>query len=274
VALSVIKLLGRIVIPNDIEPGDARHAFSDPLTQFTCVLGALIHDVWHSGVPNAQLVIEKAEVASQYYNCSIAEQASIDVAWQLLMQPDYDALRSAIYCDQVEMDRFRYLLVNAVMATDISDARLKETRNKQWDLAFNNDDSEDASPQQVSSRKAVIVVQTLIQASDLSHTMQHWHVYQKWNQRLFDEMMTAYRLGRSDKDPSEGWYEGELWFFENVVIPLAKRLKDCGVFGVSSEEYLNYAIRNCEEWKACGSDAVREMQGKLINRATSRSEIA
>ena len=48
--------------------------------------------------------------------------------------------------------------------------------------------------------------------------MQHWHVYQKWNERLFHEMYSAYRLGRADKDPTEGWYKGELWFYDNYVV--------------------------------------------------------
>ena len=30
-------------------------------------------------------------------------------------------------------------------------------------------------------RKATIVIEHIIQASDVSHTMQHWHVYQRWN---------------------------------------------------------------------------------------------
>jgi hypothetical protein len=88
--------------------------------------------------------------------------------------------------------------------------------------------------------------------------MQHWHVYQKWNQRLFDEMMMAYRAGRSDKDPSLGWYQGELWFFDNYVIPLTKKLKDCGVFGVSSDEYLNYAMHNRGEWASKGQNVVQQ----------------
>ena len=62
----------------------------------------------------------------------------------------------------------------------------------------------------------------LIQASDVSHTMQHWHIYRKWNARLFHEMHAAYKSGRTDTDPSERWYKSELWFFDNYVIPLAK----------------------------------------------------
>ena len=31
-------------------------------------------------------------------------------------------------------------------------------------------------------------------------------------------MYTAYKNGRSEKDPSVGWYEGEIWFFDNYVV--------------------------------------------------------
>lgn len=74
--------------------------------------------------------------------------------------------------------------------------------------------------------------------------MQHWHIFRKWNERLFQEMHKAYREGRAEKDPSEFWFKGEIGFFDFYIIPLAKKLKECGVFGVSSDEYLNYAIKN------------------------------
>jgi hypothetical protein len=43
---------------------------------------------------------------------------------------------------------------------------------------------------------------------------------------------------------------------------LAKKLKDCGVFGVSSDEYLNYAMANRREWEAKGENAVEAMKVK------------
>lgn len=42
-------------------------------------------------------------------------------------------------------------------------------------------------------------------------------------------------------------------------IPLAKKLRDCGVFGVSSDEYLGYAERNREEWEMRGQAVVASM---------------
>ncbi len=43
------------------------------------------------------------------------------------------------------------------------------------------------------------------------------------------------------------------------MIPLAGKLKECGVFGVSSDEYLNYALENRREWAAKGEDVVRTL---------------
>jgi hypothetical protein len=44
------------------------------LTQFAVIFSAIIHDVDHPGIPNAQLVKEKASIAQKYKNVSIAEQ--------------------------------------------------------------------------------------------------------------------------------------------------------------------------------------------------------
>ena len=41
----------------------------------------MIHDIDHTGVPNMQLVKEKAHVAVVYKNRSVAEQNSFDLAW-------------------------------------------------------------------------------------------------------------------------------------------------------------------------------------------------
>ena len=70
-------------------------------------------------------------------------------------------------------------------------------------------------------------------------------------------MMAAYEAGRAAKDPSEGWYKGELWFFDNYVLPLTKKLYECQVFGVSCDEYMNYALENRKHWESKGEDLVK-----------------
>jgi hypothetical protein len=86
----------------------------------------------------------------------------------------------------------------------------------------------------------------------------------------------AYLNGRAEKDPSEFWYQGEIGFFDFYIIPLAKKLDECGVFGVSSNEYLNYAMKNRQEWKEKGEGVVADMLekygGQLEKRITQRRQ--
>jgi 3'5'-cyclic nucleotide phosphodiesterase len=143
------------------------------------------------------------------------------------MEDRFDSLRRYLFVSQSELLRFRQIVVNAVLATDIFDKELSDLRRHRWDLAFYpgsgrkrsstkcNDSGKTASN---SDLRATIVIEHIIQASDVSHTMQHWHVYRKWNERLFQEVYKAYIEGKMDKDPSEAWYKGELGFFDNYVV--------------------------------------------------------
>lgn len=53
------------------------------------------------------------------------------------------------------------------------------------------------------------------------------------------------------------------------IIPLAKKLDDCKVFGVSSAEYLNYAIANRREWEQRGQEIVANMVEKVTNNTAN-----
>ena len=50
---------------------------------------------------------------------------------------------------------------------------------------------------------------------------------------------------------------------DNYVIPLAKKLDQCGVFGVSSDEYLMYAEANRQEWEKKGEAIVKGYVDKI-----------
>jgi 3'5'-cyclic nucleotide phosphodiesterase len=235
----------------------------DPLTQFAIVFAALIHDVDHPGVSNAQLVSEEHELATTYEGKSVAEQNSIDIAWKMLMQPEYKDLQSCIFATLSDYARFRQIVVNIVMATDLFDQDLKSMREACWNKTFSSGSKISHSD---SCHRATIILQLIIQASDVSHTMQHFTVYKKWNMCLLTEMYQAYGSGRTSKDPLEGWYEGELWFFDNYIIPLAEKLRECGVFGVACDELLDYAKDNRLEWQIKGRDIVREAANVLRSR--------
>ena len=107
--MSVVKLLSRVVSSDDLAFGIT----SDPLAQFAVVLSALIHDLDHPGVPNTTLVNEGTDLAARYKNKSVAEQNSVDLFWNLLMEgSDFAELRSCIYANQAEFYRFRSVIVN------------------------------------------------------------------------------------------------------------------------------------------------------------------
>ena len=133
VTMSVTKLLARIVAPcldamkegSDSNNSDEQlkttmessmhdHTYgitSDPLTQFSLVFSALIHDVDHTGVPNTTLIKENMALASAYRDKSVAEQNSVDLSWNLLQTRQFNDLRSCIYSTEAEFDRFRQLVV-------------------------------------------------------------------------------------------------------------------------------------------------------------------
>ena len=94
---------------------------SDPLTQFACAFSALIHDVDHPGVSNAQLVEENSVLAKIYKGKSVAEQNSVNLAYKLLSDCRFKNLWATIMTNTHEEARFRQLVVNSVMATDVID---------------------------------------------------------------------------------------------------------------------------------------------------------
>lgn len=99
------------------------------------------------------------------------------------------------------------------------DKDLKSLRNARWTKAFSaqsvastalsvssSDGAGHEERQLVTNRKATVVIEHVIQASDVAHTMQHWHVYRRWNERLFTEMYVAFNEGRAERDPADFWF--------------------------------------------------------------------
>lgn len=103
-----------------------------------------------------------------------------------------------------------------VLATDIFDPELTELRKKRWSQAFSESATSDGSII-INDARATVVLEHIMQASDVAHTMQHWHTYRRFNANLFRETAAAYRQGRCAVDPATFWYEGELKFFDSYM---------------------------------------------------------
>ena len=145
-------------------------------------------------------------LGERYHNKSVAEQNALDVSWDILMDSHFSEMREYIFETNEDLSRFRQVVVNTVLATDIFDPQLTQLRKKRWDQAFA--ESAAASSSTTNDARATVVIEHLMQASDVAHTMQHWHIYQRFNKRLFEELLVAYRAGRCAANPAEFWYEG------------------------------------------------------------------
>jgi hypothetical protein len=276
---SADRLLARAVVPEKIEyigmteedklgaknmQEYTNKIRSDPLTQFAIVFSGLIYALEHPGVPNKQTAKENTYLAILYRNC-ITEQNSVEVAWDLFQEPAYEDLRGCIYRTQEELDRFRQLVVNSVFATDIFDQEMRRDRNKRWKRAFALENSSSSFQFSLSSLdsaddmdlKATVAMEHIVQAATWAHTMQQFNVFVIWNELYFHERYSAYKAGRSDEDPTLSWYFNQLVFFDSYMIPLATRIAECGLFGITGEEYYRNAKRNRQEWKMKGEELVK-----------------
>ena len=92
---------------------------------------------------------------------------------------DFGKLRSALYGNLTELRCFRQLFVNSVIATDIFDKEQGILRKNRWNKAFGIPEGE-VDQENAKNRKATVVIEFLIQGSDVTHCMAHWAIYQKW----------------------------------------------------------------------------------------------
>ena len=92
----------------------------DPVALLALLYAALIHDVEHQGIPNRQLAQEDDRLAVLYNDQSIAENWSIYVAFSELLQDEFQTVRKVVFPDKDEYFRFRKIVVNLVLTTDIA----------------------------------------------------------------------------------------------------------------------------------------------------------
>ena len=115
------------------------------------------------------------------------------------------------------------------------------------------------SEEQQLNLRATTVLDLVMQVADIAHTMEHFHSFRRWNERLFEEMYQAYQQDRLDADPSEGWYNNEIKFFDEYVLPLARKINGCGMFGNAGQDLIDQAQKNRKEFVVKGSKMVAEV---------------
>jgi hypothetical protein len=178
------------------------------------------------------------------------------------MQPAFKDLRACLFGSQEDVEFFRTLLVKTILATDLWDKEMSDERRRRWESVMSDSTKQSfgnyTSEVKVASERAIVVVEHLIQVSDVSHTVQHFNVFSKWNNLLFKEMFLGHKTGRAANDPSTNWYQSEILFFEHHVVPLAKRLCECKVFRASADIALTNALTNKRKWEQKGESVVKD----------------
>jgi hypothetical protein len=104
--------------------------------QLAVVFAALIHDVQHEGISNRQLALEDDPLSLLYNDTSSLEQQSLTIGFTELMQPEFAKLRKVAFPTRQEYADFRKIVVNLVLATDISKPEKMQITKDKWKTAF------------------------------------------------------------------------------------------------------------------------------------------
>jgi hypothetical protein len=128
-----------------------------------------------------------------------------------------------------------------------------------------------------TTTKSMIVFESIVQAAQVMHYMQDENTFQSWQKRWLEEsVLHCHRADDvdNDDDPRNGangerldarirrWYERELLFFEQYVLPLANDLASayCGGGGASLLLSMKRrATENRKTWEMGGEDMVRNI---------------
>lgn len=92
------------------------------------------------------------------------------------------------------------------------------------------------------------VLETMMNVADVAHTMQSFSIFCKWNRRLYKEFYVAHLNERLSFDPEESWYENQIGFFSHYILPLAGKMKTCGVFSTTGNVFEYFAMENKKRW--------------------------
>eukprot|EP00804_Cyclotella_cryptica_P029732 CCRYP_015206-RA/>CCRYP_015206-RA protein AED:0.12 eAED:0.12 QI:301/0.92/0.93/1/0.85/0.8/15/353/1031 len=225
---------------------------SSALENFSLVFAAFLHDAGHTGMTNKMLEDNQHPLSKKYAkDVPIAERFAIEIACDVLMCPEYEALRTAIMPDDKSKLKFAKALFQSILVTDIASPSRVKLCVQRYDTSHNRGvstpdlcplaphlpdiialvfngrkDIKESYPDEFcitpSGLQECVRREHLMLISDVAHLLQCWENFVKWNFRLYKEIHENFTKGLCP-DPSVGWYEGQIGFLEKYAIPLAIR---------------------------------------------------
>ncbi|XP_035257277.1 cGMP-inhibited 3',5'-cyclic phosphodiesterase A-like isoform X2 [Anguilla anguilla] len=143
-------------------------------------VAAAMHDYDHPGRTNAFLVATGAPQAVLYNDRSVLENHHAASAWNLFMsRPEYNFL---VNLDHVEFKRFRFLVIEAILATDLK---------KHFDFLaeFNAKVGDDGSPgiDWANENDRLLVCQMCIKLADVNGPLKSRDLHLQWTEGIVNE---------------------------------------------------------------------------------------
>lgn len=224
---------------------------NNPFVRFITVFAALIHDVKHIGVPNAQLEEEK-HCLSTVYEGSYLERQSIQVGLGIFIE-DFPELSTLVLqmCPE-----FLHLVTTAVLATDVSShERQQKIRGRFERVVIRSDEGV------TEFEKTQAVVEQILLLADVGHCSQCYEIFLDWNAAFFKECLNNYRAGRG-ADPRPGWFKGQIGFIEGYILPLTER---CSAL-VPDCDLTKGTQRIVSMWKQSGEEFTSQLIEQTMNK--------
>jgi hypothetical protein len=109
-----------------------------------------------------------------------------------------------------------------------------------------------------------VVIETMLNVADVAHSMQSWELFLFWNRNLFEELYEAFMCGRSENNPTNEWYENQLFFYKIYVLPLAEKMQKVGVFGDVGGNFLKNALLIRDQWEREGEKVTKDMIEEVV----------
>lgn len=274
VTTSMNKLLSAVLTEN-------------PLNSFSLVFSALLHDAGHTGMSNKILTDSQHSLSLKYpKDVPIAERNSIDIGLEILFRSEYQTLRTAIIPEEMDKIHFAKTLFQSILVTDIATPNNVKLGLRRYEASQQENGECEAAlcplshyigdlfdgvgldnGVKVRHPNEFIVThdglqdcvrnEHLMLLSDISHLLQGWENFIKFNYRLYQELYTCFKKGLCGA-PRDGWFLGQVSFLDKYILPLAKRSHI--YFDKNfSERLVNNGLTNLELWMAHGAEATRIM---------------
>lgn len=224
-----------------------------PLAMLSAIFAAAVHDLQHPGVNNNFLSKTLHPLAIRYSDQSINENHHLSCAFDLLAQDEFNFMKG---CDLEDFSKFRSLVIDMVLATDMKSHFAILDSFRRFEKARNED------PKSVDTCYEIMNVFPLaMKIADLIHCARPLEVHHRWVDLITEEFFIQGDLEKDkkmklspgmDRSQSSGPLQ-QVGFTEIFVLPLFKTWRDYsqsfGSQGGRTELiYYNGVEKNYQYW--------------------------